>query len=100
VKYVMTSVLKDIEGQDLKDPDGKVNTVYLGFVRALSADIDADGQPVKSAEKIKRIELLIKVANKKEVDLDAEEVALLARAVLVFPPVPAMRLRNVLNQKE
>jgi hypothetical protein len=99
MKYKLTTPIVNLEGEQTTEGDGKRGTMYLGLTRALMADHNDQGEPIKGDDKIKRYDLLMKIRKQDEVDLDVEEVALLSRAVLIFPTLVAGQIRAFLNQR-
>lgn len=98
MKYKLDGTVNELDGSPILEKEKPVTT-YLCFARALMADHNEDGQPIRGDDKIKRYDLLMKLRGKDEVDLDVEEVALLSRAVLIFPTLVGGQLRAFLNQR-
>lgn len=100
MKYDLTKPIVDLDGNPIKEGEKQETaTVYKALTNALMMDIDENRQPVQPEAKIKRFDLLMKIRKQDEVDLDVEEVAILSRAVLLFPTLVAGQLRAFLNQK-
>jgi hypothetical protein len=73
-------------------------TARVALIRAVLSEVDGDQLPIKGEEKIKRYGLykLVKKATE-ETEFDVEDVAALKKAVLVFPPLVAGQVRDLLN---
>lgn len=73
-------------------------TVRTVLIRAVLSDIDDSLQPVKGEEKVKRYNLYRTIKKgTDETDFEVEDVALLRKAVLIFPPLVAGQVREALN---
>lgn len=100
MKFDVAGHLKNvIDGSTIKDPDGSTPDIGTALMRALVADTDGDGNPLKGDEKVRRYGVIIKLAGKTEVDLTAEDIVLLKAAVLIFPTAIAGQLRDFLEIK-
>ena len=73
----VNQVLKTIDGQTMKDNDGKGNaidaTVKLAIVNAVLSPVDKE----IGVDKVKKYELAKKVFNADEVDLNEDEIKLI-----------------------
>lgn len=97
MKIALTKVLENEDGTTAKEGEKDV-TVRQVLIRAVLSDMDDNLQPVKGEEKVKRYNLYR--ALKKgtdDTDFEVEDVALLRKAVLIFPPLVAGQVREALN---
>ena len=90
MKYQLNTLIKNLDGSD------SAEKVKDGFIVALLSNVDKNGEPVRN--KAARYSIFIKVANKDEVELTAEEVSLLKEAVWVFPTLTAGQLVDFLEK--
>jgi hypothetical protein len=98
MKYNLLVELRDHEDNVVKEVikgAETVVTVKLAFLRALLAD----GQH-SVEEKMNRFELFLKLKAQELVDLGAEEVSLLHKAVEIYSTMFMGRLKHYLDQKE
>lgn len=80
--------------------DGVPAPASFFYKQALIADNDETGKPVASDKKLARFELFLKLRSAdKNTDFTLDEVALLDRAVLVYPTIIAGQLHYLLAQK-
>lgn len=81
MKVKVNQVLKTIDGQTMKDNDGKGNaidaTVKLAIVNAVLSPVDKE----TGVDKVKKYELAKKVFNADEVDLNEEDIKLIKTCV-------------------
>jgi len=77
----VNQVLKTLDGQTMKDNDGKGNaidaTVKMAIVNAVLSPVDKES----GIDKVKKYELAKKVFNTDEVDLNEDEIALIKERV-------------------
>jgi hypothetical protein len=78
--------------------DGKDVPVILrkALTKALLADIDGDGQPVRGDVKVERYELFLKIKGATAAELTPEDLVLLRKCALVFPTLVAGQIRAML----
>lgn len=94
-------VLKNLDGQVMKDNDGKGNAVDATLKMAIVNAVLAPVQNEKGTDKIKKYELAMKVHKNKEVDLAAEDISLIKERVgELFPPLIVGQVYNLLEGKE
>jgi len=94
-------VLKNLDGQVMKDNDGKGNAVDATLKMAIVNAVLAPVQNEKGTDKIKKYELAMKVHKNKEVDLTAEDISLIKERVgELFPPLIVGQVYNLLEGKE
>lgn len=86
----------------LKDDKG-VNANYRNvFIKALTSDVDEQGNPLRDgAEKFKRFDLYMKIkAVQGLVELEIDELAMLKKLAVIFPTVVAGQIRDFLATPE
>jgi len=99
MKLDFTTQLVDANDEVVLE-DEKPVEVKLLLKRAALADFLPDGRPIPSDEKFNRFELYMKLRSADEhTDFSLDEVALLDRAVLVFPTLIAGQLHYLLQNK-
>lgn len=100
MKIDFNAVLLDPEDQVIKENDVPVD-IKTVLKRAILADTQADGSPIPVDQKVKRFELFMKLkhADSKITDFSLEEIALLDKAVAVFPTLVCGQLHYLLTQK-
>lgn len=102
MKYDLTKFPVGEDDVQLKDETGKPSTYKHALTKAVLAGIRPDGQPITDPElKMKHYALYVKLKKANgTTNLDADEVKLLADAVMVYPIIIAGQCRDFLNQKE
>jgi len=99
MKIDFTVLLHDMNDEIIKEDDKPAEVVTL-LKRATLADFLPDGHPVPADEKYKRFELYMKLRSADmDTDFSLDEVALLDKAVLVFPTLIAGQLHYLLQKK-
>lgn len=100
MKIDFTAVLKDAEGEIIKEGEKAAEVVTL-LKRAVLADFTENGQPIPADEKLPRFELFLKLRQAVEHDTDfaLDEVQLLVKAVKVFPTLVMGQLTHLLTKK-
>ena len=98
MKVKVNQVLKTIDGQTMKDNDGKGNaidaTVKLAIVNAILSPVDKE----IGVDKVKKYELAKKVFNADEVDLNEDEIKLIKECVgKGFAPIVVGQIYELLK---
>jgi len=98
MKLPLDQVLVNIDDSPAKDEGGNEITLRSALIRSVLAEVDGDMQPVKGEDKIKRYSLYrtIKKATP-ETEFEPEDVVLLRKACLVFAPLSAGQIRELLS---
>ena len=81
MKIDFTQVLKDLDGKEIKGPDGDIT---LGFicVDALLAPLKGEMEKPNAGDTIRRYEFAKAIHNGEELDLKVEDIALLKGRIL------------------
>jgi hypothetical protein len=97
VKLNLDQIMVNVDDTPALDEKGKEITLRSSLIRAILSEIDGDMQPVKGEDKIKRYNLYkqIKTADT-DTDFSPEDVVVLRKAVLVFPPFTCGQVRDLL----
>ena len=99
MKIDFSAFLRDAEDKVVEE-NGIPAAVQTLLKRAALADFLPDGHPVPADEKYKRFELYMKLRSADmDTDFSLDEVALLDKAVLVFPTLIAGQLHYLLQKK-
>jgi hypothetical protein len=102
-KIDLSQPLLDDEDKPMSDKiDGKDVPVLLSKAlrRALLADVDGEGQPVRGEAKTERYELFLKIKMApagEPLELTPEELVLLRKVTLVYPTLVAGQIRAMLK---
>lgn len=97
MRFNLTKFPVGDDDANLKDEKGADANFRLCLMKALSADVDGEGQPIKGEDKFKRFDLYMKVKKSNgTVDLTAEEVVLATNAAKAFPVIVAGQCRDFL----
>lgn len=85
MKIDFTQVLKDLDGKEIKGPDGDIT---LGFicVDALLAPLKGETEKPNAADTIRWYEFAKAIHKGEEMDLKAEDIALLKGRILKIRP--------------
>lgn len=96
---ITDKTLKDLEGNVLKDPDGKQGTVFGVIIDALLTPQRGE-ESLPGEEKLKRWELARKIHGKFDVDLSLDELTLIKTLVgKAFGPVVVGQVWSLLEGK-
>ena len=98
MKIDFSALLRDAEDKVVEE-NGIPAAVQTLLKRAALADFLPDGRPVPADEKYKRFEIYMKLRSADmDTDFSLDEVALLDKAVLVFPTLIAGQLHYLLQK--
>ena len=99
MKIDFDAKLFDAQDKVVLDDDRPARVGML-LKRAVLADLTPDGRPTPADEKFQRFELYMKLRQAdKDTDFSLDEVALLDKAVLVFPTLISGQLHYLLLNK-
>lgn len=85
----------------LKDEKGKLANYRDLFIKALTSDIQSNGQPILGEDKFKRYDMYTKIKKAIAIiDFSAADVVMLTDAALVFPSIVAGQARDFLAKPE
>jgi hypothetical protein len=98
MKLALDSVLVGTDDEPAKDEKGNTVNLRQALIRAVLTEFDGEGQAVKGEDKIRRYDLykLVKKATS-ETDFSPEDVVALRKAALVYPPLSAGQIRDLLS---
>jgi hypothetical protein len=96
----VNQVLKTLDGQTMKDNDGKGNaidaTVKMAIVNAVLSPVERES----GIDKVKKFNLAQKIYGSDEIDLTAEEISLIKERVGdTFAPIIVGQVWNILEGK-
>lgn len=89
------------DGNDAVVMEGEAPAdVKVILKRAVLSDMQPNGQPIQPEQKLQRFDLFLKLRSAdNDTDWSLDEVALLDKAVMVFPTLISGQLSYLLNQK-
>lgn len=98
MKLPLDAVILNTDDTPAKDETGKDVTLRAALIRAALSEFDEDRQPVKGAAKLERYDLYRKVKKAiAETDFTPEEVVDLRKAAMIYPPLSAGQIRDMLS---
>lgn len=98
MKLPLDVVLLNTDDTAAKDENGKEVTLRAALIRAVLSEFDGDMQPVRGEAKLQRYDLYrsIKKATH-DTDFTPEDVVMLRKAVLIYPPLTCGQIRELLS---
>lgn len=97
MKLNLDAVLINPDGSPAMEGDRAI-TIRQTLINAVLAQTDGDMQPVRGEDKVKRYAIYMQLKNATiDTEFEVEDVAVLRKAVLIFPTIVVGQVREVLK---